>query len=618
MKSSTSSLRWLAPLLLLCLPSLSDSSAQQRQLSNRGGQVIEQQPYPYDGVTSVGQNSLTGTNWNNNAKGVNALTFHGCGYSSFQGSFGQYPTAQCQVEVSTWTEAGMNRGNPNGVNSPGWFIVLGHLVQTNCYSVGICASSTWDSVKPSGGDFSGVNQYIQCSSVYLAFSDEGCVGSRINVAEPGMMEATVATGAGGVGITSMQVNCTANCAMVGAQRPLINKTTGVLTATVTSESDSGGLTTLNLTGITLPAASVCGTLAADVQTPPARIDTKSAPRTISLTGLASALAVGQVITIGQFYIEKTTVSSIASAFSGGAQTITAPLAFPHLNGGFVCAGGLTGYAMETPRLTLNGSRQIIQVVSSGANSIVVTEPTQQGLHFWHYAQNSTINLYPSATVVNSGNSSTFSSIANPNPTALSTGTLTFAVEPNTATWNPGDSVELAVVESAAYVGSTFQSGITNPLASVIGHSSNVAYNYARSAVLFQGTNFGSNSGLFNHSGGPVFAPIVVNAVNVMGAGMVFSNYLEDWSDNNGNYHLPCVTCFEGGQASGSGINFFDWFRDDSPTNSRGVRYLTGSGIMQFNYLGIQLPAIKAKTGTRFVCVDTSGNLISQTTACSGT
>ncbi len=33
---------------------------------------------------------------------------------------------------------------------------------------------------------------------------------------------------------------------------------------------------------------------------------------------------------------------------------------------------------------------------------------------------------------------------------------------------------------------------------------------------------------------------------------------------------------------------------------------------------LQIPALAAKTGTRYICVDTSGNLVSQRTACSGT
>jgi hypothetical protein len=43
-----------------------------------------------------------------------------------------------------------------------------------------------------------------------------------------------------------------------------------------------------------------------------------------------------------------------------------------------------------------------------------------------------------------------------------------------------------------------------------------------------------------------------------------------------------------------------------------------SGNVTTNSGKVTIPAIKANTGTRFVCVDTSGTLISQTTPCSGT
>ncbi len=46
--------------------------------------------------------------------------------------------------------------------------------------------------------------------------------------------------------------------------------------------------------------------------------------------------------------------------------------------------------------------------------------------------------------------------------------------------------------------------------------------------------------------------------------------------------------------------------------------VTGSGSVVVAAGTIVIPAIKAKTGTRFVCVDAAGNIISQVTPCSGT
>jgi hypothetical protein len=46
--------------------------------------------------------------------------------------------------------------------------------------------------------------------------------------------------------------------------------------------------------------------------------------------------------------------------------------------------------------------------------------------------------------------------------------------------------------------------------------------------------------------------------------------------------------------------------------------LSGSGNVAVDAGTVIIPAIKANSGSRFVCVDTSGILFSQTTPCSGT
>lgn len=59
------------------------------------------------------------------------------------------------------------------------------------------------------------------------------------------------------------------------------------------------------------------------------------------------------------------------------------------------------------------------------------------------------------------------------------------------------------------------------------------------------------------------------------------------------------------------------------SNDTGISRVS-AGIVQLNNGtantggALQIPALKSTTGTRFVCVDTSGNLTSSTTACVGT
>lgn len=59
------------------------------------------------------------------------------------------------------------------------------------------------------------------------------------------------------------------------------------------------------------------------------------------------------------------------------------------------------------------------------------------------------------------------------------------------------------------------------------------------------------------------------------------------------------------------------------SNDTGISRVS-AGIVQLNNGtantggGLQIPALKSATGVRFVCIDTSGNLTSSTTACVGT
>jgi hypothetical protein len=46
--------------------------------------------------------------------------------------------------------------------------------------------------------------------------------------------------------------------------------------------------------------------------------------------------------------------------------------------------------------------------------------------------------------------------------------------------------------------------------------------------------------------------------------------------------------------------------------------LVGAGQVVVTAGSVVIPEIKANSGTRFVCVDTTGKIISQTTPCSGT
>lgn len=74
----------------------------------------------------------------------------------------------------------------------------------------------------------------------------------------------------------------------------------------------------------------------------------------------------------------------------------------------------------------------------------------------------------------------------------------------------------------------------------------------------------------------------------------------------------------------SGIQFSDAAATDlnvAASTGQAIRLGAGFGsasTLQVTSSNVTIPSIKSTTGTRFVCADTSGNLVSSVTACSGT
>jgi len=598
------------------------SDGQQRQLQQRSGVTLEHPPYPFDGLQSFGSNVFSGSNWGNLTNGINALHFEGCGYSSIPGyAGGQFQNTNCRVAISTSAESGWNRGNPNGWNAAGWFVYSHESQYVNCFSAGICNGLGMTFLKTSAGDSNISSNYAQCASGWIAASDEGCVGYRMAITEPGMVEGTVSSVASSGILQTITIHCTQNCYAVGSQRPLLNKTTGVLTGTLAAETGTSTGAFLEITGLALPKPSVCGSIAADVQTPTTRIDQKYPGMAISLTGLPAPLSAGQTVTVSQFSIENTVITSVG-AFSSGAQTIIAPLGFPHLKGGHVCSGGLSGYRLEVAKYTLNGARPVFDIISSSSSGVTAVVRTQQGLGsestIFYYGIGSPVNLYPGSDVVNSGNSSSFGYPGDPIPAVASSGLLTFSVDPSNAKWNVGDAVEVATLVSASITASKIEADPSNVLALVQNDFVAFNHNYVRSAIAHPNMNYSSTTGLRSHDRGPLSTGVATYNGGIWGAGDVWETYPEGWSDQNGAGHAPCILCFLYGWHSGSTLKSFNLMLDESQPGQPSETYYPATGTIQYNHLTPQYPALKALTGTRFVCIDTSGNLVSQTTACSGT
>jgi hypothetical protein len=100
----------------------------------------------------------------------------------------------------------------------------------------------------------------------------------------------------------------------------------------------------------------------------------------------------------------------------------------------------------------------------------------------------------------------------------------------------------------------------------------------------------------------------------------FINFNVNWVpkfrvDAGGNVYSAGSVWSQNGSYYGSNQNasiFYDG------TNLNLQPRLAGAGQVVVTAGSVVIPEIKANSGTRFVCVDTPGKIISQTTPCSGT
>lgn len=403
----------------------------------------------------------------------------------------------CNNIVSQNIYPGWNYG------SPGYYDVGSSVSNFLNYldidlGVGIHNGLTLTGDFPSAGDVNASQVFINVSSGWLAGSDEGDHVHRDQMSGSPSVVTTVSSG----GLGATQVSLATNQGAFGLNRPMLDETAGVYTGTSTSGGSTSygagvltpswsyptyaGGTTYGLyatvvysgnlytslqasnTGNTpgssptfwVEATDGNGTLTSAANTPRVANNTTfnlvatSETFTVNTT---RALAVGELLDIipdntgsGNPFQEVTRITAVG-ALSGGVQSVTAPLYYPHPSGSHVCAGGLVGSYVEfTAFTTASGERNVQNVFCS---------PTPTTLVFGHQVPNLVAAYYGGSAVKMYQGGETVGII---DPTYQSAGRIT--VMPNNAAWTASDTIEITNNISASYSATLYNENLYNPFA----------------------------------------------------------------------------------------------------------------------------------------------------------
>jgi hypothetical protein len=267
---------------------------------------------------------------------------------------------------------GLDVGNP-GLGQGGWTQMGGHVLNMTINSPGLMVGIYSGVTKAGIGD----NQFLEASGAYyggaVAPSDEGNhVLRSIAGTATTQYAGTIATG--GVGATTVTVNCSADCPNPGDGRFLIFKGTPILSnANVTSmtnpTSSSPGTYTIDqsVTPSTAWASITNNTGNTCAPTISAPVGIAGTPTVCNVTMISGTFNVGDHVCFSSNFHEQSVITAV------GAGTITLPLRQAHGAGAasWVMANGPCGDFIDETANDFSGLNFPYEIIgATGANTLV--------------------------------------------------------------------------------------------------------------------------------------------------------------------------------------------------------------------------------------------------------
>lgn len=415
-----------------------------------------------------------------------------------------------------------------------WNVAISSQIENVSYSAGIQGGLAVNCTHTGIGDDNCAQAYQIYTSGFVAPNDEGVVPLRSTAIEQGGMFTALVTShtTNALNQTVLTLNSPSLSTHMGVGRPVIDKTSNVVSGTAGSISTSPGIATVAVTGFT-PATSSCGTTIGGLVTQLQPMNGGYA-MSISLTGLsAGALSAGQQITIagpggpntngggGGGHIETAKIAS-AGSYSAGNQTIVANLIYAYATGATVCGGGLQGYIEQT-NYTYSGYRYLQYVIGAPtSSSLLVAIPWgSNGINNFMYS--GPIKVYQGGTLVDVRDLSATNNAVDGNQ---------ITVMANSASWGASDSIEVSDLASGNVTG--IKSVIQNqnpfaPVVSLVMEQTGATLGQSNYIILQNG--FSANQ-LTTHGGSSYSPPALYTSVfgAPMAAGLVMSYAPEGGKD----------------------------------------------------------------------------------------
>jgi len=354
----------------------------------------------------------------------------------------------------------------------------------------------------------------------IAGSDEGVVLNRSVMSEVDPYTGTVVSTTDGTGYKNVVLTCTANCADIGLNSPLIDTTSPVSdTATYVSTGTYGNNITLTTTSVT---SSITGTLAADIDVPrtvgnsTGRLSAGTVTINFNVTGGSPITTSTTCSIMGPAFFE-TVIPSAVGSLGGGVQSVTATYHYSHSSGATFYCGGSAGQYIEETEYSVGAKRYVENIYGSvSPHTLLVGHQIPNAAQSVFPTTGShAVNIYPGGEVVG---------VLNPSNSTPDGAYL--AVEMTGAAWTPTDTVENVNNIAAGYVWEFFGAGgfpIDNPFASRIGHLdewTGYGGGQAEGNGVWEFINWNTTSG-YSGAGGNESAPYLIRVRGAVANGIAF-------------------------------------------------------------------------------------------------
>lgn len=526
-----------------------------------------------------------------------------------------------------FTGPSWNFGNPNGVTgSAGWRSAHGFWEEMTVASRGPAQALSLSFEKHSTGDSAAIYAYHHCDGGVYAGSDEGCGLISMQGGEPATyFHGRIARG--GMGAVLPRLTYTSGSAWTTDGTFLLDISRGTLSgvlgqSTALPRPYPSYLAYLPVTsGSALPlstAACLVVVPAGATMAVPNPATTPDKPVTLQIScalqpvkGTRHAFATGDHVCIaGSNFPEQSTVTA-SSAPVDGVQSFSVLVTKPN-GAATIFRGPLCGQYLSFDRnLEVSGMRSAYYAFGSLTGTDLIYGNNilgQLGLRAIPDATGGDpayadrrFHLYPGAEVV-INNSAAY------DPT----------LEPNVVDWTPGDLVENPHAHTIGGHVTEYSWAQYSPTNSYFG-SFGLKYNFTGAGISadYQVAQWAHDNPdrLYRAKGGPLSAPHLFRFFGAYGDGLVFDQAPQPGFRSTGAI-LEVDHTTDGGPFVLMDLPGVDpGARHEVPHGGQ-VKWDAQHGAMIMP--GMQIPALKAKTGTRFLCIDQDGYVVSQTVACSGT